>query len=125
MDKYEATSRTLYRGCWFFDFLREIFVGITQRKDEMMGKIGKHAYTIGLAPHHGFMLKKTAGLAFNAIKRKDKFFAGIIKEQTKVQGIEYTEEMIYTDFEDLAITCAKLAEQLWAFCKEYKLTELP
>ena len=45
-----------------------------------MGKIGKNAYTVGLAPYHGFILKKTAGVAFNAIKRKDKFFDGIIKE---------------------------------------------
>ena len=80
MTKYESTSRTLFRGCWFFDFLREIFVGITQRRDEMMGKIGKHAYSVGLAPHHGYILKKTAGLAFNAIKRKDKFFKGITDE---------------------------------------------
>lgn len=90
-----------------------------------MGTIGKHAYKVGLAPHHGFMLRKVAGVAFNAIKRKDKFLAGIIDEQTKVQGKEYTEEMVYVDFEDLAVTCTKLSEQLWAFCKEQELTKLP
>jgi hypothetical protein len=84
MAKYESTSRTLFRGCWFFDFLREIFVGLTQRRDEAMGTIGKHAYKVGLGPHHGWLLKKTAGLAFNAIKRKDKFLSGIIDEQTKI-----------------------------------------
>ena len=75
-----------------------------------MVKIGQHAYSTGLAPHHGFMLRQTAGIAFNAIKRKDKFFKGIIDEQTQVQGATVTEEMIYSDFEELAVTCAKLAE---------------
>ena len=80
MTKYESTSRTLFRGCWFFDFLREIFVGITTEPDAMMGTIAKKAYKIGLGPHHGFILRKTAGLAFNAIKRKDKFFNGLLAE---------------------------------------------
>ena len=80
MNKYESTSRTLFRGCWFFDFLREVLVGITQRKDESMGKIAKYAYSVGLAPHHGFMLRNAANLAFNAIKKKDKFISEIIAE---------------------------------------------
>ena len=45
-----------------------------------MSKIAQNAYTFGLAPHHGFMLKKVAGVAMNAIKRRDKFIAGLIEE---------------------------------------------
>ena len=66
-----------------------------------MSKIAQGAYTFGLAPHHGFMLKKVAGIAMNAIKRRDKFIAGLIEEQSKVQGIAYNEEMAYLDFVEL------------------------
>ena len=101
MTKYESTSRTLYRGCWFFDFLFKIFEQITQKRDDKMSKIAQAAYTFGLAPHHGFMLKKVAGVAMNAIKRRDKFIAGLVEEQSKVQGIKYNEEMAYADFTEL------------------------
>jgi len=37
----------------------------------------------------------------NAIKRRDKFIAGLIEEQSKVQGIKYNEEMAYLDFAEL------------------------
>ena len=80
MDKYESTSRTLFRGCWFFDFLREIFVGLTQRRDEKMGKIASNAYSKGLGPHHGFILRNVAGVAFKAIQTKANFINGIIAE---------------------------------------------
>ena len=80
MTKYESTSRTLYRGCWFFDFLYAVFQGIYEKRDDKMSKIAQNAYTFGLAPHHGFMLKKVAGVAMNAIKRRDKFIAGLIEE---------------------------------------------
>ena len=66
-----------------------------------MSKIAQGAYTFGLAPHHGFMLKKVAGIAMNAIKRRDKFIAGLIEEQSKVQNVKYNEEMCYVDFAEL------------------------
>lgn len=87
MTKYESTSRTLFRGCWFFDFLYTVFQGIYEKREDKMSKIAQGAYTFGLAPHHGFMLKKIAGVAMNAIKRKDKFIAGLIEEQSKVQNV--------------------------------------
>jgi hypothetical protein len=54
-----------------------------------------------LAPHHGYILKKVAGVAMNAVKKKEKFFSGIIEQQSNVQGIKYTEEMVYEDVKEL------------------------
>jgi hypothetical protein len=90
-----------------------------------MSKIANEAYKFGLAPHHPYLLKKIAGVAMNAIKRKDKFIAGMIAEQSKVQNVEYTEEMCYQDFTDLHKHCETLSKHLWAFCKENELTKLP
>jgi hypothetical protein len=90
-----------------------------------MSKIAQGAYTFGLAPHHGFMLKKIAGVAMNAIKRRDKFIAGLIEEQSKVQNVKYNEEMCYQDFTDLHKMCEELSKNLWAFSKEKNLTKLP
>ena len=84
MTQYESTSRILYRGCWLFDFISECFKGIYQHRDKKMVKIAQDAYKTALAPHHGYILKKVAGVAMNAVKRKDKFLDGIITQQSKV-----------------------------------------
>lgn len=39
MKKYESTSRTLYRGCWLFDFIQCCFNGINTRRGDKLVKI--------------------------------------------------------------------------------------
>ena len=60
-----------------------------------------------------------------ACKKREKFIESICVEQTKVTEAEYTEEQLYNDFTILAELSGKLAQQLWAFCKENNLTVLP
>ena len=63
MAKYESTSRTLFRGCWFMDFLHNVFHGFVNERDIKMSKLAQKAYDVALAPHHPYLLKKAAGIA--------------------------------------------------------------
>jgi len=101
MKKYESTSRILYRGCWLFDFIHTVFNGIYTRRSDKLVKIAQDAYKQALAPHHGFVLKKVANAAMNACNKKEKFFLGIVAQQSKVQNVQYTEEMAYEDIKVL------------------------
>ena len=78
--KYCSTSRTLYRGCWLFDFLGNLCVGIAQDRESTMSKLGSKAYKEALAPHHPWALRQVAGVAIKAIKRRDKFVLSVCKE---------------------------------------------
>ena len=91
----------------------------------MMGKIAQKAYDVALGPHHPFLLKKAAGVAMKACKKREKFIESVCTEQAKITGAEYNEEKLYSDFVILAELSGKLAQQLWAFCKENNLTVLP
>ena len=71
--KYTSTSRTLTRGCWFFDFLHAIFNGFVEKRDDKLSKVASEAYTKALAPHHPWMLRKVAGVAMNAITYRASF----------------------------------------------------
>ena len=83
---YQSTSRTLFRGCWFFDFLEHCFNGIYNDRTSKMSKIAVDAYNHGLAPHHGWMLKKVATVAMQAIKDRKKFIDGYCEQQSKVRA---------------------------------------
>jgi hypothetical protein len=80
MLKYESTSRTLYRGAWFFDFLHIFTSDFASMRTEMMGKLAKKAYDTALAPYHPYLLKKAAGIAMNACKKREKFILSIQAE---------------------------------------------
>jgi hypothetical protein len=81
---YQSTSRTVYRGCWFFDFLAHTFNGIVTDREAKMSKIAVEGYNHGLAPHHGWMLKKVATVAMKAIKDRTKFMAGYKEQQSRI-----------------------------------------
>ena len=121
---YQSTSRTLFRGCWFFDFLEHVMNGITDR-DAKMSKIATEGYNHGLGPHHGFMLRSVAGIAMKAIQGRDKFIAGFIAEQSTALNMEYTEDILYEDFAKLSESSGILAKHLWALCKENGFDKLP
>ena len=122
--KYCSTSRTMYRGCWFFDFLGVLLSEVASDKDSKMSKIAEKAYKKALAPHHGWMLQKAALIAMKAVKRRDKFIDSICKEQQSVDA-DYNEEKFYEDFATLGKQSASLAEKLWDFCKQNGLDKLP
>jgi hypothetical protein len=77
MAKYESTSRHLYRGCWFFDFLHSLFTDFVGDRTVMMSKLAQKAYDVALGPHHPFLLKKAAGVAMKACKKREKFIESL------------------------------------------------
>lgn len=90
-----------------------------------MSQIAIKSYNEALGPHHPWALRKVAGVAMKAIKNRQKFIDGMVKEQTAVNGTEYTEEQMYKDFNKLGEQCGVLAKHLWAFCKENGFDKLP
>ena len=73
MNKYCSTSRTIFRGCWFFDFLHSLTKDLVEDKTVKASKIALKAYNVALGPHHPWALKKAAGVAMKAIKAREKF----------------------------------------------------
>ena len=41
---YQATSRTVYRGCWFMDFLQKVFELLTTDREGKLNKLAGDAY---------------------------------------------------------------------------------
>jgi len=125
MKKYCSTARTLVRGAWFFDFLACLIGQICHDRTAKTSKMAVKAYDTGLAPHHPWALRKTAGLALKAIKSREKFLKSLLDEQTLVTGAEYSEEKFYEDFSDIHLNCEKLAKQLWTLVRENGFDKLP
>ena len=125
MSGYTSTARTLYRGCWFMDFLHAIFAGFYNDKESKLSKVATAAYNTALAPHHPWMLKKVAGVAMNAINYRAVFIKNMVDEQTKVLGREYTEENVYEDLKLLSDEAGILAKHLWALCQQNGFDKLP
>jgi hypothetical protein len=123
--KYCSTSRTLYRGCWFFDFVAALLQGLSADRESMMSKVALKAYKEALAPHHPWALKQAATLAMKAVKKREKFIASVCKEQTEVRGQDYSEAQFYEDFAKLGQLSGAVAGQLWQFCKAKDLVKLP
>ena len=117
MSTYTSTARTLYRGCWFFDFLFETFNGFSADRETKLSTVAANAYNKALGPHHPWLLRKTAGLAMNAVNYRNVFIQNVVKEQSKVQNMEYTEENVYSDFAILSAECKVMAEHMWKLCK--------
>jgi len=123
--KYCSTSRTIFRGAWFFNFIGKLMSMFVSDKSMMMSKMALKAYDEALGPHHSRMLKMAAHVAMKAIKKREKFIVCLTEEQTKVTGKPYSEDMLYTDLEKLGKQAALLSEQLWAFCRANGLDKLP
>jgi len=125
MAKYQATSRTLYRGCWFFDFLAILMEDFEKDRDLKCSVIALKAYNQALAPYHPWALKKIASIAMKAIRARDKVVVSVLKEQSEVQKKEYTEEDFYNDAKQIGEKSREVAKHLWAFCKENEFDKLP
>jgi len=125
MAGYTSTSRHLYRGCWFMDFLHAIFAGFYDYRTAKLSKVAGEAYNKALAPHHPWMLKKIAGVAMNAINYRNVFIKNMCDEQTKVLGKEYTEEKIYEDLHILSEAAGVTSKHMWAMCTQNGLDQLP
>jgi len=126
MAAYNSTARNLYRGCWFFDFLTEIFRGFNEDKTVKLAKVATEAYNKALAPHHPWVLKKVAGVAMNAINYREVFIKNYCTQQAKLEGLEtYPEEQMYEDTLFLSQQAEILSGHLWKFSKENGLDKLP
>lgn len=125
MNKYCSTSRTIWRGCWFFGFLSSLTNDLVNEKELKASKIAVKAYNYALAPHHPWALKKAAGIAMKAIKAREKFQKSICEQQAKETGAEYVEENFFADIGAISILTEKLEKQMTAYCKENGFDKLP
>lgn len=126
MSTYNSTARNVFRGCWFFDFLHEIFKGFNEQRTVKLSKVATDAYNKALGPHHPWVLRKVAGVAMNAINYREVFIKNYCTQQAEVEKVEtYSEEQMYEDFAFLSEQAGILAGHLWKFCREHGLDKLP
>ena len=60
MKKYASTSRHLWRGQWFYEFVGQMLQAIVMRRNEKLPKLAGSVYKKYLAPHHNMVLSKVA-----------------------------------------------------------------
>lgn len=125
MAKYISTSRHLYRGCWFFEFLTEIFQNCYIDRKSKLSKLAGDAYNKSLGPHHPWVLRKVAGAAMVAVNYREVFIKNICTQQTEVMQVEYTEEQAYEDLDFLSKQTKVLSTKLLAYVEAHGLEKLP
>lgn len=84
MKDYASTSRHLWRGQWFFEFIGHMLKVIVHHRNEKLSKLAQKTYTKFLAPHHNFFLVKIATAAILTVRSREKFISSISAEQSKV-----------------------------------------
>lgn len=82
MKAYTSTSRHLWRGCWFFNFLTEIFKNMNLDRKSKLSKIASDAYNKSLGPHHPWVLRKVASAAMVAVNYREVFIKNFVSEQS-------------------------------------------
>jgi hypothetical protein len=76
------------------DFLKVLMTDFNADRDGKCSQIASKAYKSALAPYHPWALQKVAGIAMNAVSRRDKVVASFVTEQTKLLG-SYDEIKLY------------------------------
>ena len=71
MKKYQATSRTIWRNVWFFEFLGILFINIEADRKSLASACARDAYDKALKPHHPWLLAKAAGVAMKAVNYRE------------------------------------------------------
>ena len=102
MTNYTSTSRHLWRGCWFFNFLTEIFKNLNLDRKSKLSKIASDAYNKSLGPNHPWVLRKVASAAMVAVNYREVFVKNMTSQQSEVLQVEYTEDMMYEDLDFLS-----------------------
>ena len=92
MKKYQATSRTIWRNCWFFEFMYIMFKNMEEDRTCKASVVAKAAYDGALKPHHPWLLAKAAGVAMKAVNYREVIIKNICDEQTELLKAEFTEE---------------------------------
>lgn len=87
----------IIRGAWFFDYLTAILEAIHERRDLEMSEVAIYAYDVALARHHPWYLQQGAKIGMRFAASRKTFMANLCKEQSKVTGKAYTEDMAYDD----------------------------
>jgi hypothetical protein len=80
MTNYCSTSRHIFRNAWFLNFLYTLINELTTNREIKMTKVGQTAYSVALAPHHPWALRKIVSLAMNAMTNKTSFLNSIVEE---------------------------------------------
>ena len=102
MEKYQSTSRTLWRGVWFIEFIGIVCTEFVNQRTAKMSKIAGEAYDAALAPHHPWALKKVAGMAMRAVKAREKFEPAFIADMARLTDNKaYSMDTMIADFTHL------------------------
>lgn len=125
MKKYASTSRHLWRGQWFYEFVGQMLQAIVVQRNEKLPKLAKAVYVKYLSPHHNMILSRVAQAAMIAVRSREKFIGGLIEQQSRVIGQKMTEDDIYKFLELLSQEALLLSQYLLDACRTNGFTELP
>ena len=87
-EKYLATTYTVLRGAWFFDFTSHIFRKYVDT-DQTLDEIAKDAYNAHLAHRHNWFIKTAVNWAINLINKREEFEQSIMEEECQIYLREY------------------------------------
>ena len=89
-----------------------------------MSQLGKECYEKVLAHKHNWFIRTTVNLALNLINSRETFEESLIKEQTIVQGREYTKEELYRDMAEMRGYVKKMYNYIYKFNRDRKVENL-
>jgi len=117
-NKYEATSRTVLRLMWFFDFVSVLLGNLHEDRKTSLTSACKDAYDQALGPHHPFPVRAGAKLAMLAAPKRSKLLGGLFGEHT-------SDEQIYANIKVILDLVDPVRKSLWKYYEEKELTKLP
>lgn len=79
---YVSASRSILRLMWFLDFVHVLISRLTSGPDVTLRSCAQDAYATALAPHHGWLLRKTIGAALLATPSRATFVANLERKST-------------------------------------------
>lgn len=112
MWKYTSTTRTVLRNLWLCDYVESLMNHLHTDEKLSLQKCAKRAYKKALAPHHPFVVKQAAKVAFLALRQKrEEFF----------KNTDFTIEKI----KEVEALISKLKKPIWDFYRENSYEKLP
>ena len=78
MKKYASTSRHLWRGQWFYEFVGQMLKAIVEQREPKISKLAKETYQKYLAHRHNAFFSRVAQAAVIAVRSREKFIKGLI-----------------------------------------------
>ena len=119
--KFINGSRTLLRVLWFQDLVWDLVTELVGDESKELKPCVSHAYDFALASHHGWILRKTIGVAINLVPYRKDFLKTISGKDDAAEAAAF----VLPKFREFLAVMNPVRESLWAFYRKYNLTELP